>query len=112
MIKNEKILDIFYRNGMMLGRLISFSKSLYRQMYPGNEVYFNANIIIQSSGKVWYGDIDVTFDRPTLQNIANELNEPLYVLREMDARFENEDLSVEELVKKAVAVIEPNQKNE
>lgn len=72
------------------GRMISGSKSGYRRVYPENFVIFNANLCTQKE-KIWYGDLDLTKDKDILSEIAKELNETLYVLYEMDARFENEN---------------------
>jgi hypothetical protein len=41
--------------------------------------------------KVWYGDIDLTISKTALQTISVDENIDIYVLREMDGRFENED---------------------
>ena len=93
--------------GFIMGRMISGSKSGYRERYPNNEVVFNANIVIASRGKVWYGDLDLTLDMEALQQVAGVLKEPLYVLREMDARFENEDKDINFYKAKAVKTILP-----
>ena len=71
------------------GRLISSSKSGYLGMFPDNEVVFNANICTES-GKIWFGDLDITRDKAKLRVLADALGERVYVLREMDARFNNE----------------------
>ena len=84
------------------GRLISASKSFYRDQFPDHEVYFNANIICAPAGKIWYGDIDCTIDEEKLIKIADEINEDIYVLYEMDARFGAENKPFNELKKKAV----------
>lgn len=73
------------------GRMISGSKSWYHSYYPKNLVLFNSNIFVEGKGKVWYGDIDLTLDRDKLIEIANELGYTLYVLRELDGRFENDN---------------------
>jgi hypothetical protein len=72
------------------GRMISGSKSLYREKHPDNFVIFNSNICTES-GKIWYGDIDLTFDQEKLEILANALGEKIYVLYESDARFKNEE---------------------
>ncbi|HRT03412.1 MAG TPA: hypothetical protein P5513_05690 [Candidatus Diapherotrites archaeon] len=82
---------IFSDNGLRLGRMISGSKSWYSEKYPDHLVIFNANIITESRGKIWYGDLDITFEIEKLKKIAKILNEDLYVLYESDARFENEN---------------------
>lgn len=71
------------------GRMISGSKSGYRRLYPDNFVVFNANLCTKKK-KIWYGDLDLTLDKNALLEIAVEMGETLYVMYEMDARFENE----------------------
>jgi hypothetical protein len=83
----------------MCGRLVSQSKSHYLDSNPDNIVVFNANVCITKSGlfrrrktdKIWYGDLDVTKDMRKIEALAEAIGERVYVLREMDARFENED---------------------
>ncbi len=72
------------------GRMISGSKSGYRQRFPHNLTVFNANLCTESE-KIWYGDIDLTFDYEKLEILANAIDEKIYVLYEMDGRFENEE---------------------
>ena len=74
----------------MNGRMISGSKSGYSSRYPTNLAVFNANVCTQNEGKIWYGDIDLTLDREQLSELAKSLENDVYVLYEMDARFENE----------------------
>jgi hypothetical protein len=76
--------EIFINEGLIEGRMVCGSKSLYRDMFPDNEVYFNANIFVLGEGKIWYGDIDVTDDIDALQSVANQIGKDLYILREMD----------------------------
>ncbi len=87
--------------------MISFSKSSYIQKYPDHITLFNANIFTQSEGKVWYGDLDLTLDGDCLVKIAREANCALYVLREMDGRFENEKIDSKLLKDIAVATYDP-----
>jgi hypothetical protein len=101
------IYKLFVDRGFPMGRMISGSKSGYREMYPDHKVVFNANIITKSRLKCWYGDIDLDLDRDDLKLIAKDLGEPLYVLREMDARFENESQSFKFYKKNAVEIINP-----
>lgn len=70
--------------------MISRSKSGYRTRHPYNEVVFNANICTKDGTKVLYGDLDQTLDGELLQSCADDAQMDLYVLHEMDARFENE----------------------
>ena len=86
-----------------VGRMLSGSKSGYSQTHPGNLTVFNANLIVDGR-KVWYGDIDLTLQEKELQAAATEIGKPIYVLREMDARFDNEK---KPLLDKAVKVVKP-----
>ena len=72
------------------GRLISGSKSGYRRIFPDNIAIFNANICIEE-GKIWWGDIDLTISKFKLIELAQNLDKIVYVLYEMDGRFENEN---------------------
>lgn len=75
------------------GRILSASKSAYRRIYPNNLVVFNSNIFIHSkifSGKIWFGDIDLTKEHELLMNIAMECDIDIYVLSEMDGRFDKD----------------------
>jgi len=65
------------------------SKSGYRMDNPDNLVVFNANVIVEGLEKTWFGDIDLTFDEPKLKKAAEKIGRRVYVLYEMDARFEN-----------------------
>jgi len=102
--------NIFAKNGLHMARMISGSKSLYRNFYPDNLVIFNANVVIESRGKVWHGDLDVTLDMEALKAVANELGEPLYILSEMDGRFGNENRDFDFYKSVAKTVIEPDNK--
>jgi len=86
------------------GRMISASKSSYSSRFPTHVVVFNGNVCTKGHGKLWYGDIDITNDEAKLKELAATLGEDVYVLREMDGRFENEQ---KPLFEKARAVITP-----
>ncbi len=89
---------LFEKHRMYCGRLISGSK----KAPEGHQCVWNANIITESQGKVWWGDIDITKEASKLKAIAAEAGEPLYVLREMDCRFNTEKDPVAVLISKAV----------
>jgi hypothetical protein len=93
--------SIFENEKLLLGRMVSHSKSGYMNKFPDNEVYFNANIFILGEGKIWYGDIDVTKEKEQLENVAREIGKDLYILTEMDGRFGNEELKDSEIITKA-----------
>lgn len=89
----EKILNDLKENKFYIGRMISGSKSFYRNLNPYNQVIFNANVFIHNGEcfeKIWYGDLDITKDGYLLKEIGFNNEIILYVLSEMDGRFENE----------------------
>ena len=96
---------LFMSNQLMMGRMIGGSKTGYMQMHPKNKVVFNANIIIESKGKIWHGDLDVTLDEENLKKVAQALEEDLYILGEHDARWGHEDDPIEHLMARARYVI-------
>ena len=65
------------------------SHFLFFDSLRDNLTVFNANVCT-AAGKIWYGDLDVTRDEHMLRALAELLGEKVYVLREMDARFEDE----------------------
>ena len=97
--------SIFENEKLFSGRMLSFSKSGYRDQFPDNDVYFNANIFVLGEGKIWYGDIDVTKEKEQLENVAREIGKDLYILREMDGRFGNEELKDSEIITRAMCKI-------
>jgi hypothetical protein len=97
--------DIFKNYDFYFGRMISGSKSGYREKYPDNEIYFNANIFVLGEGKVWWGDLDLTLDEKNLKCVARDLGKDLFILREMDGRFENENLKDSEIISRSVCKI-------
>ena len=89
---------LFEKHRWYCGRMISGGK----KAPEGHKCVWNANIVTESKGKVWWGDVDITKDAPKLKAIAAEAGETLYVLREMDCRFNTEKDSVDVLINKAV----------
>ncbi len=105
-----QLTSLFPAHDLPEGRLVWWSKSEYRRQFPENVVVFNANVFADLNGdfgKCWFGDLDLTFSAAELQKIANESKATLYVLHEMDGRFENESIPIEEAQKKAVRVFLP-----
>jgi len=72
------------------GRMLTGSKGNYLAKHPDHVAVFNANLCVKSKGKIWYGDVDLTLDAKDLKRFAAEQGEDIYVLRELDARFEYE----------------------
>jgi len=87
--------------------MLSSSKSGYRNRNPENEIFFNANIFTVEDGKIWWGDIDYTKDRETLEKIAMKLERKLYIVKELDGRFENENIKTNQIKKRAIKLIQP-----
>jgi len=71
------------------GKMISGSKSFYREKFPDHVVVFNSNLFVGKT-KIWYGDLDITESIDTLKDLASAIGEKLYVLYESDGRFEKE----------------------
>lgn len=106
---NENSLDAFevaYAELGMRGAMLSGSKIGYERSHPDGKPIFNANVVSEAHGKIWFGDLDLARerDKTALQHIADCLRAKVYVLREMDARFEYED---KPRISAAVATFEP-----
>ncbi len=86
MDKYEQAIDILG----FPGRMVSASKLDYSRQYPEHIVVFNSNVCTED-GKIWFGDIDVTLDEDKLKTLAEAIGKKVYVLYEMDGRFDNED---------------------
>jgi len=102
MMEQKIIEEICYNTIGFPGRMVSASKSSYCERFPDHKVYFNANIICETYGKIWFGDIDCTTDEQELIKIADQIDEDIYVLYEMDARFGAENRPFDELRELAV----------
>lgn len=73
------------------GCIILGSKQTPKTKGKEHLAIFNANLIVEGFGKVWYGDIDVTRDEEKIKKIAHGFKTTVYILREMDGRFEYEN---------------------
>lgn len=73
------------------GAMISPSKSGYINRYPEKFPVFNANVCIKSAGKIWFGDLELQDSKDKLLEMAAKFEEDVFILREHDARFENEE---------------------
>lgn len=90
----EKIEQELQMNDFFNGRMIGHSKSAYREKNPHNTIAFNGNIFIKDKRtfkKIFWGDLDINVDGEALKAIAIESKKTLYVLNEMDGRFENDN---------------------
>jgi hypothetical protein len=93
--------EIFEKHKLYPGRMISGSKSAPE----GHVAVFNGNIVTEKAGKIWYGDLDITLEFDQLKEIADEIGQDLYILKEHDARFENEEAGIKYWKKHAVEII-------
>lgn len=94
----KNIEDTFNKFRLREGRMISAHKLSPK----GSLCIWNANVLIKSKGKIWYGDLNLTKEGNLLKEVAKELGETVYVLREMDCRFNTEKLPFKVLISKAV----------
>jgi hypothetical protein len=102
---DEHLSNIFAKNNLALGRIISESRGDYCKQHEGQIVIFNANIITRTHGKVWYGDLNISEDFDNLKNVADELKEDLHILMEGDARFGYENRAINILLSCAKVTI-------
>lgn len=71
-------------------RMISGSKTAYRDRYPEHLTIFDANVCL-GEAKIWHGDLDLTLDEPLVLALASETGQVVHVLRELDGRFTHEE---------------------
>ena len=84
------------------GKMLSGSK----QASAERRIVWNANVLAGTS-KIWYGDLSITDSQEALQELADKLDTTIFVLREMDCRFDTEELPRFE---NAVEIFEPGGK--
>ena len=98
-MKTEKTInELMEEQNLRCGRMIS----AHKDSPPGCKCVFNANLVSPTKGKVWYGDLNLTREGDKLKEVAKAAGETLYVLREMDCRFETENDAVKLLAARAV----------
>lgn len=80
------------------GCMLSYNKS-----QPG--IVYNSNVCTKTHGKIWFGDIKIEPRKnlDVIKGLAKALGESVYILREMDARFNTE---TEPRFEKAVVTID------
>lgn len=98
--KDMKTKQLLRDNNLNNGRTITWSKSVYREENPSSVCIFNAAIVTRSEGQTWFGDIDITKDGEILKKVANEIGEPIYILREYEA-YNTQEKSVDDMIAKA-----------
>jgi hypothetical protein len=104
-----EINEIFNNHGFHCGRMISGSKSGYRERHPKNDVIFNARIFTPKHGNVFWGDLDITLDSNELQMVCNELGEEMIITTESVSWYA-EDKKHEDIEKYAHAKFIPESK--
>jgi hypothetical protein len=95
--KANSLTSEFFREGLNLGRCFG-SKSAYRLLHPRNIFIPNANIFSRNQGKIWWGDLDLEKDKAALENIAQRLRRRLYVMDELDGRWQRAPLPFDEVL--------------
>lgn len=100
-MNRENLRTILIETVGPMGKMISASKSGYREKNPDNIVVFNSNLVLLDAGekfglgskhgKEWFGDLDITKDRQALKDLANRSDCEVVIVSEMDGRFENEE---------------------
>ena len=82
-------------------RILTGEKWAYTNEHEDDLIVYNANVLMEDIGKVWYGDLNLTEDYLVLKDIAKSLNTTFYILSEMDGRFGEEKKPIDELIKKS-----------
>lgn len=94
----KEIYELMEEQKLFAGRIIAGSKIAL----PGCKCVWNANLVSPTKGKVWFGDLNLTREGDKLKLVSIAAGETLYVLREMDCRFETENDSIKALIDRAV----------
>lgn len=95
---NDILFEIFENHNLHCGSMIA----AYKIAPKGHVCVWNGNLITKSSGKIWFGDLNLTKEGSLLKEIAIEIGETLYVLRESDCRFGTEKDPIDLLISRAV----------
>lgn len=96
----EEYKDMFIRR--LLSIAFGFPGIILNSSKSDNNIIYNSNILVGNK-KYWFGDFRLN-NKTKLDDISQLLEEPIYLLREMDARFETED---NPNIDKAVYVTKP-----
>jgi len=83
----NKVSKYLEARGFWEGRMLTFSKSLYRKARPSHVVLFNACLFDIKGEEVWWGDVDLTLDWKVFYETARALVETLILTPEMPFRF-------------------------
>ena len=106
---DDELYEILSKYDLQHKRLISGSKSGYRERYSDHDVMFNANIFTPNC--IWWnGDLDITKDNFNIQKLCNELGEEIIIVSEMLGWQGAEYRSYEELEADAHVKFSPNKR--
>ena len=97
-MNKDEMYDTLSKHKLHCGRMIAAHKIAPK----GHVCVWNGNLITKSSGKIWFGDLNITKEGNILKEISKEIGETLYVLRESDCRFDTEKDPIELLISRAV----------
>ena len=79
----------------------SFSKTLYCIENPENDAFFDVHLCVEN-GHLWQGDLDfATDDGGRVQQLANELRQPVIVFLRSDTEFANPVRTIEPILEKS-----------
>ena len=101
-MRSRDIIDILEQHGLRQGRLISASKSGYRERHPEHFVVFNARVFWRRGPLLHQADLDLTIDAAALTAGARAAGENLYVLCERHALGDLKPVSVSRLLRDAL----------
>jgi len=83
----NKVEKYLTEHGYYTGRMISFSKSAYWDLYPSHIVLFNARLYNTKGEEVWWGDVDLSHDWKVFLEASCSLNQTLILTPETPYRF-------------------------
>jgi hypothetical protein len=106
---DEDLYELFKKHRFHHKRMISWSKSRYRNHFQNHDIWFNLNLFTPS-GIWWNGDVDLTIDNLTIQRICNELGEEIIAVQEMLGWQGAQEKSYDELKEHAHAIFTPNKR--
>ena len=66
------------------GRKMAPSYPHYFAAHPDNIIIRRANILTKEQGRIWWGDLDLTLEMDDLKQLAKDINQEIWILREMD----------------------------
>jgi len=83
----NKLEEYLTERGYYTGRIISFSKSAYYNLYPSHIVLFNARLFNTKWEEVWWGDVDLSHDWKVFAEASCSLNQTLILTPETHYSF-------------------------